>query len=141
MEFFDIQLFGSRGVSSGTSKKKIVYGTEYTTLYHKGRVKYVKYNDSNSAKSPMETKTKGRIYATIDKNNKIRYVTFYDSQGMRKKQIDVEGKAHAINGKKVLPHVHLGYEHSEKGTRELTKTEQNIVNKIIKEWYNYNQER
>lgn len=136
-----IQKFGGRGASSGVSVSGKKYGTEFTTLYQSGRIKYIKYNDSKSAKSPMETMTKGRVYATIDSKNEVRYVTFYNKNGKRRKQIDVAGQPHVINGEKTLPHTHLGYEHSERGTRGLTKAEENLVNKILKEWYNYNRER
>lgn len=95
---------GGRGASSGLSDKGKRYGTEYKTLAQFGNVKVVRANDGG-AKSPMETMTPGRIYATVDKFNDIKYITFHDADGERVKQIDVKGKKH--NG--ALPHTHNGY--------------------------------
>ena len=67
----NIQLFGGRGASSGISVNGKVYGTEYTTLYQSGNIKFIRYNDSTASKSPMETMTKGRVYATIDSDNEV----------------------------------------------------------------------
>lgn len=135
----DIQLFGGRGASSGISIKGKKYGTEYTTLYKSGNIKFVRYNDSTSAKAPKETMTKGRIYATIDKNNKIKYINYYDKNGRNKKQIDVNGIPHNINGKLEKTHTHKGYIHSEKGTYTLSSKEQKMVDRVNKIWYNYQQ--
>ena len=49
---------GGRGSSSGMSDKGKRYGTEYTTLYKAGNIKFVRYNDASSAKTPMETMTR-----------------------------------------------------------------------------------
>ena len=43
---------------------------------------------------------------------------------------------HTINGKKVLPHTHLGYEHDENGIRELTKEEKILIEELLEAWYN-----
>lgn len=50
---------GGRGSSSGVSVKGKAYGTEYTTLHEEGNIKFVRYNDSKSSKTPMETMTNG----------------------------------------------------------------------------------
>lgn len=113
------------------------YGTEFRSLLEVDNIKFVKYNDSSATKAPLETRTKGRIYATIDANNDVKHITFYDNMGKRKSQIDLKGKTHYINGKKVLPHIHIGYKHDEKGTRQLTKSEQETVDKILKIWDNH----
>ena len=55
---------GGRGTSSGVSDKGKPYGTEYTTLLTSGNIKFVRYNDSGSAKTPRETMTRGRVYVT-----------------------------------------------------------------------------
>lgn len=127
---------GGRGASSGMSVKGKKYGTEYTTLLQVDNIKYVKYNDSNSVKAPMETMTKNRIYATIDSNNDVRYITFYDENGKRFKQIDVKGRPHIINGEPKLPHTHYGYEHDEYGTYELSAGETSLVEFVLSNWYN-----
>lgn len=114
---------GGRGASSGMSDKGKPYGTEYTTLHQSGNIKFVQYNDSTSAKTPMETMSKNRIYATVNSKNELRSVTYYDENNKRYKQIDIAGRPHKINGKETIPHTHYGYIHDENGTKELTSIE------------------
>lgn len=64
---------GGRGASSGVSVKGKAYGTEYATLYQSGNIKFVRYNDG-AATAPMETKTKGRVYVTVNEKNGKRPV-------------------------------------------------------------------
>lgn len=126
----DLQIFGGRGASSGISDKGKRYGTEYEKLAQFGNVKVVKYKDG-AAKTPMETTTSGRIYATVDKFNDIKYVTFYDSNGERMKQIDLKGKPH----EGVLPHTHNGYAHDEYGTYlGLSDKDNKKIERILKSW-------
>lgn len=121
---------GGRGASSRLSDKGKRYGTEYKTLAQFGNVKVVRANDGG-AKSPMETMTPGRIYATVDKFNDIKYITFHDADGERVKQIDVKGKKH--NG--ALPHTHNGYEHDEYGTYPgVSVKDSKRGDKILKSW-------
>lgn len=129
---------GGRGASSGVSDKGKPYGSEYTTVYQSGNIKFVKQTNASNAKTPIETMTKGRIYVTLGKNNEPKSITRYSNNGLRKKQIDITGKPHIINGKSVLPHTHKGYVHDEKGTRDLTKAERNLVEKVKKIWKNRN---
>ena len=72
---------------------------------HSLAIKVVRINGNGSVTAPMETITKNRVYATIDKNGDIKHITFYDTYGERVKQIDVKGRPH--NG--IMPHAHLGY--------------------------------
>lgn len=127
---------GGRGASSGVSNKGKKYGTEYTTLLQSGNIKFVRYNDAGSAKSPMETMTKGRVYVTVNHKNELKSITLYDDDGKRIKQVDLRGTAHMINGEKVLPHSHVGYEHDEKGTKKLTEKENALIAKVNKIWEN-----
>lgn len=120
-----------RGSSSGISDKGKVYGTEYSTLYQSGNIKFVRYNDSTSAKTPMETMTKGRVYVTINAKDEVSSITYYDNTNKRKRQIDL---THAHNGKK--PHTHHGYIHDENGTTRLTVEEKKMIDKVKNEWYN-----
>ncbi|CDA74275.1 putative uncharacterized protein [Ruminococcus sp. CAG:579] len=122
---------GGRGSSSGISDKGKVYGTEYSTLYQSGNIKFVRYNDSTSAKTPMETMTKGRVYVTINAKDEVSSITYYDNTNKRKRQIDL---THAHNGKK--PHTHHGYIHDENGTTGLTVEEKKMIDKVKNEWYN-----
>lgn len=122
---------GGRGASSGVSDKGKKYGTEYKTLLKVGNIKFIKYNDSKSSKTPMETMTKGRIYVTVNNKDELTAITYYDKDGKRNKQIDL---THRHEGN--IPHTHKGYEHNEKGTRGLNAKEKKIVDRIKKIWYN-----
>lgn len=126
---------GGRGASVGISKQGKKYGTEYKTLHKKGKVKYVTPT-SGSANTPMETRSKGRIYATVNKHGNIKAISFYDRNNKRSRQIDLRGTPHRVKGKAILPHVHKGYFHNEKGDRDLTRKERKIVDRIKKTWYN-----
>lgn len=127
---------GGRGASSGVSVKGKRYGTEYKTVLQQGKVKFVKYNDAKNAKTPMETKTKGRIYVTLSDNDEIRSITLYSKKEKRIAQIDVSGRLHKVNGKYIIPHTHLGYFHDEYGTRKLNDYEKRLVARINKMWQN-----
>ena len=127
---------GGRGASSGISNKGKPYGSEYTTLYQSGNIKFVRYNDTKSAKTPMETMTKGRIYATINELGKVLAITYYDKDNKRYKQIDVYGKAHMINGKPELPHTHKGYFHNEHGDAVVSPKEKKMIDRILEIWDN-----
>ena len=126
---------GGRGASSGMSKKGRAYGTEYTTLYTSGNIKFVRYNDSKSAKTPMETMTKGRIYVTVNDGGKLVAITYYDNDNKKRKQIDLD-KYH----KGMKPHTHHGYEHyendSKKGAARPTPEEKRMVERVTDMWYN-----
>ena len=126
---------GGRGASSGISDSGKVYGTEYTTLHQSGNIKFVRYNDSKSAKTPMETMTKGRVYATVNAKEEVKAITFYDKSNKRYKQIDIKGKVHYIDGKPALPHTHKGYFHEENGTFDLSSKERKMVDRVLKTWY------
>ena len=74
--------------------------------------------------------TKDRIYATLDYQNDIKYISFYDAENERNRQIDVKGQKHDD----LLPHTHMGYEHDEYGTRPLSPKEQKLVDRILENW-------
>lgn len=126
---------GGRGASSGISNKGKKYGIEYKTLLKEGNIKFVSYNESKSSKTPMETMTKGRVYVTVNNKNELIAITYYDNNGKRTKQIDLQ-KAH----KGIKPHTHHGYEHNEndskKGASKLAVEEQKMVDRVNKIWYN-----
>ena len=127
---------GGRGASSGiTEKTKKLYGSEFTTLLTSGNIKFVRYNDSSAAKTPQETMTKGRVYVTVNADNKLASVTYFDNSGKRRKSIDLI-KPH----KHMKPHTHHGYEHNEfdgpKGATNLTVKERKMVERIYKIWQN-----
>lgn len=126
---------GGRGASSGISDKGRPYGSEYMTLLTSGNVKFVRYNDSASAKTPQETMTKGRVYVTVNAEDKLVSVTYYDVNGKRRKSIDL---THPHNGMEL--HVHHGYNHKEydgpKGATNLNEKERKMVERIYKIWQN-----
>lgn len=136
---------GGRGARFGVSEKGKKYGTEYKSVSDKlnfGRIKFVKKIDDReskkrplSASPPQETMTKGRIYVTINAKDRVNNITFY-KKGKLMGQIDLTHK-HIEKGKLLEnPHLHKGYEHGEKGSRNLNKFEKRLVDRIIKIWNN-----
>lgn len=132
---------GGRGSSSGISDKGKKYGTEYHTVYQSGNIKFAKYNDSKSAKTPMETMTKGRLYVTVNDNGELKAITYYDKNNLRSKQIDISGNTHFVNGVYTIPHTHKGYNLSEKGTFALSEKEYKMVDRVKKIWHYYNNKK
>jgi hypothetical protein len=78
--------------------------------------------------------TKGRIYVTLGSNGNPKFISYYDKHNKRFKQIDIDGPAHTINGKKELPHTHRGYEHDEKGTRVPSSKEKKLIERVKRIW-------
>lgn len=131
---------GGRGASSGISKSGNKYGTEYSTLYQFGNIKFLISNGKNTP-IPMETMTNGRVYVTVDKNkNTLKSISYYDSNGKRTKQIDLD---HKHNGE--IIHTHHGYFHNEndskKGASKLTSKEKEMVERVQKIWLNINKKK
>ena len=101
----------------------------------RGNIIFVQYNDANSAKTPQETMTRGRVYVTVNGEDKLTSITYYDNANKRRKQIDLE-KTH----RGMKPHTHHGYNHNEndsqKGAAKLTAEERKMVERVRKIWYN-----
>ena len=136
---------GGRGASSGLglyrdrNGKFVEYGTEYKTVLQDGKIKFVEMrNPNDSVRVPEETRTKGRVYVTIGKQNELKSITRYDKDGKKFLQIDLS-HGHTNNGKKLQPHSHDGYNHAE--GRPLTTGEQRLVNHILKIWRNCNESK
>ncbi len=125
---------GGRGSSGGKSAKGKDCGTEYTTLYKAGNIKYVKYKNG-SATAPLETMSKGRVYALVNDKNEVKSISYYDKHQKRYKQIDLD-HPHKIDGKWIQPHTHYGYMHDEKGSKQLTSSQKKMVDRIVTTWYN-----
>ena len=125
---------GGRGASSGISDSGKRYGTEFTSLMKVGNIKFVKHNDSDNAKDPLETMTRGRVYVTINAKNEINSINYYDNNGKRVKSINLLHDHNEIKGE----HTHVGYYHKEKGTRKLTTQEKKMVEFVKKAWYDRN---
>lgn len=128
---------GGRGASSGMSRrggKEYSYGTEFQTVLKDGNIKFVKVR-AGSARTPMETMTKGRVYVTVNQNDNLKSITYYDTSGKRVKQIDLD---HSHKGMQL--HTHHGYEHKEndgpKGATNLTAEEKKMVERVRHLWYN-----
>lgn len=123
---------GGRGSSTGMSTGGKAYGTEYKSILTSGNIKFVVRID-NSASAPMETMTNNRIYVTLSPMGEPKYISYYDKENKRKKQIDLD-KPH----QGVLPHTHHGYEHREndgtKGYGNLTQKEKSMVEYVNKAW-------
>lgn len=124
---------GGRGAASGASKSGRKYGTEFTSLYQSGNIKFVRYNDSKSAKTPQETMTKGRVYVTVNSKNELKAITYYDKGNKRFKQVDIDHSHNEING----VHTHWGYNHGESGTARPSVEEKEMVDRVKKLWYNH----
>lgn len=118
----------------GNSGKE--YGTEYRTVLKRGNIKFVKAVEGAQT-PPMITKTSGRVYVTINKNDNIKAITYFDKQNKRVKQIDMD-----VAHEGVLPHTHHGYLHNEndskKGYAHLTPEEKEMVERVREIWYNRN---
>ncbi|HEP4189481.1 TPA: hypothetical protein VCR37_000941 [Streptococcus pyogenes] len=133
---------GGRGASSGMSKGGKRYGTEYRAVHQFGNIKFITKNGNGSQKTPMETMTKGRVYVLIDKHkNSPKSIVYFDKSNKRNKQIDLD-HVH----RRIKPHAHHGYNHTEyetskKGATNLTTKERKLVERVSKEWYNYNKKR
>lgn len=140
---------GGRGAAIGTKyypneKQWLRYGDEYQSVLTVGNIKFVIGKLKSNSKAPKETRTKGRVYVTINKKeNKPKYITYYDENGKKFKQLDINQhhrhKVPVKNGFKILDekHRHLGYEHDEKGSNNLSKKERRMVAKVLWEWRKY----
>lgn len=123
---------GGRGSSTGVSVKGKVYGTEYKSLLTSGNIKYV-VNVGQNTTAPMETMTANRVYVTLSQQGEPKFISYYDKENKRRKQIDLD-KPH----QGVSPHTHHGYEHNEndssKGYANLTTKERQMVERVTNTW-------
>lgn len=126
---------GGRGARFGISDSGKEYGTEYSTLYVSGNIKFVRYNETKSSKAPMETRTKGRVYVTVNADDVPATISYYDKENKRVKQIDLLKRHNNL-----MPHIHHGYEHNEndgiKGATRLNSKEKAMVENVAKIWEN-----
>ncbi len=123
---------GGRGSNTGVSVKGKVYGSEYRSLLTSGNVKYVVPTSGNTT-APMETMTNNRVYVTLDGDGNPKFISYYDRENKRRKQIDLD-KPHMG----VFPHTHHGYDHNEndtgKGFTYLTSKERAMVERVTNTW-------
>ena len=125
---------GGRGAASGLSDKGKPYGSEYTTVYQSGKIKFVRAN-SGAATAPMETMSDERIYVTLDYKNEPKFISFHDKEHKRNRQIDLD-HTHRVNGVPKQPHVHKGYFHNENGDEDLSLRDKKIVDRVLRIWHN-----
>lgn len=123
---------GGRGASSGKSDKDKPYGSEFKSLLKVGNIKFVQPTNAKNAKDPLETMTKGRVYATVNNDGQINSISYYNNSGKRVKSINLLHSHENIDG----PHTHIGYYHKEGGTRSLTTKEKKLVEIVETAWYN-----
>jgi len=121
---------GGRGAASGISNKGVTYGREYKTLFRVDNIKFVQPRMPGSAPVPLETRPAGlnRVYAHVNNEGKLKSIVFYNKSGKRKRQIDLYKPHHGV-----LPHVHIGYEHSKK-IYPLTKSDKAYIEKVRRIW-------
>ncbi len=123
---------GGRGSSSGISDKGKKYGSEYKSLLTYGNIKFVVPTDSNTT-APMETMTNNRVYVTLNDDGEPKFISYYDKNNKRKKQIDLD-KSH----KGMSPHTHHGYNHNEndsaKGAANPTNKEKELIALVNSVW-------
>ena len=81
--------------------------------------------------------TKGRIHASINERNEVKFTNLYDTDNKKNIEIDIKGIPHTIDGKPVLPHVHVGYEHKNSVLRKPSLGQNKLVDIVLKEWDNY----
>lgn len=127
-------MMGGRGARSGKSEKGNLYGSQYTTVFKSGNIKFVTKNDRQS-ETLMETMTDNRVYVTVGGNDLLQII-YFDKNNKRRKTIDM---SHQHNGSTL--HTHHGYLHNEldgpKGATNLTTQEKKMVERVKKMWYKY----
>ena len=123
---------GGRGSSTGVSVNGKKYGTEYKSLLTYGNIKFVVPLELNTT-APMETMTKNRVYVTLDGEGNPKFISYYDKDNKRRKQIDLD-----VSHNGMLPHTHHGYFHNEndskKGAANVTTKENQLINLINQVW-------
>ena len=109
------------------------YGTEFKTLFTSGNIKFITPTSHES--ELFETRTEGRVYATVTKEGNLKSIYYFDKNLKKVKNIDL---THTHNGKK--PHVHHGYEHSSEdkhGGTGLTTKEKQMVDRVTELWQDH----
>lgn len=123
---------GGRGSSTGISVNGKPYGSEYKSLLTYGNIKFVVPRDGNTT-APMETMTKNRVYVTLDYDGNPKFISYYDKDNKRRKQVDLD-----VPHKGMLPHTHHGYFHNEydnsKGATNSSSKEKELIKQINTVW-------
>jgi hypothetical protein len=123
---------GGRGAASGVSDKGLEYGTEFRTLIRVDNIKFVTPTKAGPSPVPLETMSAGRnrVYAFVNYGGDLKSIIFYDKDGKRERQIDLD---HQHRGQ--VPHVHVGYAENHTSTLiPLTKSDNEYIAKVTKIW-------
>lgn len=132
---------GGRGASSGIGLyrdrhgRMVAYGSEFRCILQVKRIKFVELRSQvEKPRVPLETQTPKRTYVLVGRKGELKAITFYDSKGRRRLQIDLD---HFHDGN--MPHRHTGYGHDD-GTA-LRPSEKRLVSIIEKIWRKHNEDR
>lgn len=124
------------GAKKGISDKGHIYGTDYKTILQSGNIKFVVKNRPD-AEELLETMTRGRIYVTLNSKNEPSQIHYFNNELDKNKRIDIT-QSH----QEMKPHLHGFQEqisrNGKKGASKLTKKEQQMVDRVLKIWYNHN---
>ena len=129
---------GGRGASSGIGLyrdrhgRMVAYGSEFRCILQVKRIKFVELRSQvEKPRVPLETRTPKRTYVLVGRKGELKAITFYDSKGLRRLQIDLD---HFHGGN--MPHRHTGYGH-DNGTA-LRPSEKRLVTIIETIWRKHN---
>ena len=132
---------GGRGAASNLGfyrdrhGRMVAYGSEFRCILQYRRMKFVELRSQvEKPRVPIETRTPKRIYVLVGRKGELKAVTFYDSNGRRRLQIDLD---HEHNGFK--PHRHQGYGHGEGD--DLRPSEKRLVKIIERIWRRHNESK
>ena len=130
---------GGRGAASGLGLYRdrhgrlVAYGSEFRCILQVRRIKFVTMrNEVESSRVPLETRTPKRTYVLVGKRGELKAISFYDSKGRKRLQLDLD---HKHNGLK--PHRHEGYDHGE-GDKPRA-SEKRLITIIEKIWRKHNE--
>lgn len=133
---------GGRGASSGISERGHKYGTQFHAVRDSdgkpmvyGNIKFVRLNEEAEDNDLLETMTRGRVYAVVGPDDKVKRIIYFDNDNRRSRQVDL---SHSHKGM-APPHVHHGYLHveaepSKSGASRPTAEERRMVETVLRLW-------
>lgn len=131
---------GGRGAASGLGLYRdrhgriVAYGSEFRCILQFRRIKFVTIrSEVEKPRVPLETRTPKRIYVLVGRKGQLKAISFYDSEGRRRLQIDLD---HEHNKHK--PHRHEGYDMHGEG-EELRASEKRLLTIIERIWRKHNE--
>lgn len=133
---------GGRGAASGLGLYRdrhgrlVAYGSEFRCILQVRRIKFVTLRDEvEKPRVPLETRTPDRIYVLVGRKGQLKAISFYDSKGRKRLQIDLD---HEHDKQK--PHRHEGYDRHGEGAK-LRDSEKRLVAAIEKIWRECHEEK